>query len=87
MLNSGERLYIKELIKELKNNIIINPEFEIINTVQKTEKYDKLNFLEEQRLLNKGNYLISDEKYLELFMKPYPIEEINFKYYYKLKGF
>lgn len=78
---------IKDLIEELENNIIINPEFEIINTVQKTKRYNNLNFSEEQRLLYKGNYLISDKKYLELFMKPYPIEEINFKYYYKPKGF
>lgn len=85
--NSGERLYIKELIKEVKNNIITNPEFEIINTIQKTKRYDKLILSEEQRLLYKGKYLILDEKYLELFMKPYPIEEINFKYYYKPKWF
>ena len=85
--NPEYKQHIKDLIEELKNNIITNPEFEIINTVQKTKRYNNLNCSEEQRLLNKGNYLISDEKYLELFMKPYPIEEINFKYYYKLKGF
>lgn len=85
--NSGERLYIKELIKEVKNNIITNPEFEIINTIQKTKRYDKLILSEEQRLLYKGKYLILDEKYLELFMKPYPIEEFEIKYYYKPKRF
>ena len=83
-------LHIKNLIEELKNNIITNPEFEIINTIQKTKIYNKLNFSEEQRLLYKGKYLISDEKYLELFMKSYPTEEIKteeikFKYYYRPK--
>lgn len=85
--NQKYKLHIKNLIEELKNNIITNPEFEIINTIQKTKIYNKLNLSEEQRLLYKGIYLISDEKYLELFMKPFPIEEIKFKYYYKPKGF
>lgn len=85
--NPEYKQHIKDLIEELENNIIINPEFEIINTIQKTKRYNKLNFLEEQRLLYKGNYLINDEKYFELMRKPYPIEEINFKYYYKPKGF
>lgn len=85
--NPEYKQHIKNLIEELKNNIITNPEFEIINTIQKTKIYNKLNLSEEQRLLYKGIYLISDEKYLELFMKPFPIEEIKFKYYYKPKGF
>ena len=88
--NSKYNLRIKNLIEELENNIIINPEFEIINTIQKTKKYDDSMYSEEQRLLCKGNYLISDEKYLELFMKSYPTEEIKteeikFKYYYRPK--
>lgn len=86
--NQKYKLRIKNLIEELENNIIINPEFEIINTIQKTKKYDDSIYSEEQRLLYKGKYLISDEKYLELFMKSYPAEkikteEIKFKYYYK----
>lgn len=81
--NQKYKLRIKNLIEELENHIIINPEFEIINTIQKTKRYNKLYFSEEQRLLYKGNYLISDKKYLELFMKSYPTEEIKFKYYYK----
>ena len=85
--NPEYKQHIKDLIEELENNIIINPEFEIINTVQKTKRYNNLNCSEEQRLLNKGNYLISDEKYLELFMKSYPTEEIKFKYEFKPKGF
>lgn len=85
--NPEERLHIKDLIKELKDSIITNPEFEIINTIQKTKRYDKLNFSEEQRLLYKGNYLITDKKYFELMRKPYPIEEVEIKYYYKPKGF
>ena len=85
--NPEYKQHIKNLIEELKNNIITNPEFKIINTIQKTKIYNKLNLSEEQRLLYKGIYLISDEKYLELFMKAYPIEEIKFKYYYKPKGF
>lgn len=83
--NQKYKLRIKNLIEELENNIIINPEFEIINTIQKTKKYDDSMYSEEQRLLCKGNYLISDEKYLELFMKSYPTEEIKFKYYYRPK--
>ncbi len=85
--NQKSKLRIKNLIEELENNIITNPEFEIINTIQKTKRYNKLNFSEEQRLLYKGNYLISDEKYLELFVKSYPTEEVGIKYYYKPKGF
>mgnify|MGYP000858020062 CR=1 FL=1 len=84
--NPEERLHIKDLIKELKNHIITNPEFEIINTIQKTKRYDNL-MPEEQRLLSKGNYLISDEKYFDLMMKPYPIEDFEVKYYYKPNGF
>lgn len=81
--NPEYKQHIKNLIEELKNNIITNPEFEIINAIRKTKIYNKLILSEEQRLLYKGNYLISDEKYLELFMKSYSIGEIKFKYYYK----
>lgn len=84
--NTEKKLHIKDLIKELKNHIITNPEFEIINTIQKTKKYNKC-CSEEQKLLYTGHYLISDKKYCDLIMKPYPIEELEVRYYYKPTDF